>query len=200
MRNTAFMLAGALALLPLTAAIAADGDVTMPGHPTWARWQGRLSLGVADTPWRLGADAPPARLSHASLMGDYFFGQSLTGTGLLGGFRATSGIVFGSRAMPSTGQANLASGNSFSISSRTFGQTAPLNAIDPNGDTVTQPYLGFGYTGLSVRNGLSFSADLGLLARGASTGRAALASQTLDDQIRQMRMTPLFQLGVSYSF
>ncbi len=40
-------------------------------------------------------------------------------------------------------------------------------------DTTTAPYLGVGYTNLSVRNGWSFNADLGLVGHGSG---ARLAS------------------------
>lgn len=203
MRNKAWMLAGAL-VLPFNAAMAADDEASVAGtgQPLWARWQGRLSLGVNSAPWRLGADTPLPRLSNATLMGDYYFGSALTGPSLLGGLRATGGLIFGSRSMSNTGQPSLATGDSFSVGSRSFGQTAAPYSVDPYGDTTTQPYFGFGYTGLAVRSGLSFSADLGLLARSMAggAGRASLASQSLDDSIRQMRMTPMLQLGVSYAF
>ncbi|MEP7102395.1 MAG: hypothetical protein ABI781_17930 [Burkholderiales bacterium] len=201
MQTTAWMLAGAMAL-PFTAAIAADGAA--PGQPTWARWQGRLSLGSTSTPWRLGADSPVPKFSSASLMGDYYFGRSLASPALLGGFRATTGLMVGPRSMFSAGQPSLTTGNPFSVGSRTFGQAVAPYTSDPAGDAGTATYLGVGYTGLAVRSGWSFSADLGLLAQGAGAaarwGRSLNNSQSLDDAIRQMRMTPLLQLGASYSF
>ncbi len=208
MRNTAWMLAGALALTTaLTASvIAADGDGTALGSNqlSWARWQGRLSLGTAATPWRLGAENPAPKLSSASLMGDYYFSRSLTGPLQLGGFRATSGLIFGPRSMLSIGQPGLSTGSAFSIASRSFGQAAMPYANDAANESTTLPYLGVGYTNLSVRSGWSFSADLGLVAQSAGSagrlGRSLYGSQSLDDAVREMRMTPLLQLGVSYSF
>ena len=205
MRNSAWMLAAALAL---TAAptMAADGDGAAPGsgQVPWARWQGRLSLGTASAPWRLGADSPAPALSSASLMGDYYFSRWLTGPQGLGGFRATSGLIFGPRSLLSTGQPAVATGNAFSIGTRAGGRAATPYAGDPAGDNATLPYLGLGYTALSLRNGWSFSADLGLVAQNASgaarLGRSAYGSQSLDDAVRDMRMTPLLQLGVTYSF
>ena len=201
MRYTAWMLAGVIAL-PFNVAYAADGDGTASAgpQPTWARWQGRLSLGVNEAPWRLGADSPAAKLSNASLLGDYYFGDALASPHLLGGFRATSGLIFGARSRPSAGVPSLANGSAFSIGSRSYGQAAAPFSADPYADTATQPYLGLGYTGLSVRSGWAFSADLGVLARSYGPSRAALASQTLDDAIRQMRMTPVVQLGAAYAF
>jgi len=203
MQSIVWMLAGALAL-PFTAAIAADGDGAAPGQPAWARWQGRLSLGTTATPWRLGADAPAPKFSSASLMGDYYFDRSLASPSLLGGFRATTGLMVGPRSLFVAGQPNLATGTSLTIGSRAFGQPASPYGSEPVADNGTATYLGVGYTGLAVRSGWSFSADLGLLAQGNGAAsrwsRSLNNSQVLDDAIRQMRMTPLLQLGATYSF
>ena len=206
MRYAVWMLAGALTL-PTFAARAAgervDGLASAPETTgPWARWQGRLSLGTDTGRLRLGTDPDVrSRAYSAALMGDYYFAPSLGGPQLLGGFRATSGVVFGSRAWLGSGSAGL-TGGSLSISRHPLGPVAtpgvPDAALDGNG---TQPYLGLGYTGLAAHSGFSFSADLGLLARGNSgaSGRS-LASQNLDDAVRQLRMTPLLQLGASYAF
>jgi len=204
MRNSAWMLAGAFALTALPG-MAADGDGTMPGSGQlpWARWQGRLSLGTTSSPWRPGADTPAPTLSSASLMGDYYFSRWLTGPQGLGGFRATSGLIFGPRSLLSTGQPGFATGGAFSIGSRASGRAAMPYPGDPASDSTTLPYFGFGYTGLSPRSGWSFSADLGLVAQGGSAarlGRSLSGSQSLDDAVRDLRMTPLLQLGVTYSF
>lgn len=203
MQTNAWMLVGALAF-PTLPASAVDLDGTAAAQAPWARWQGRLSLGTNSTPWRLGAEAPASKLSSASLMGDYYFSRSLAGPTLLGGFRATTGLVFGSRAALGAGQPSLASGNAFSAGTRSFSQPLAPYTADATGDPGAATYLGVGYTGLAVRSGWSFSADLGLLAPNAGAasrwGRALNNSQVLDDAIRQMRMTPLLQLGAAYSF
>lgn len=204
MRNTAWMLFGALALG--TAASAADLDTTpaATGQAPWARWQGRLSLGTASTPWRSGADNPAAKFSSASLMGDYYFSRPLLADPQqLGGFRATSGLIFGPRSTLSTGQPGLAS-SGFSIGTRPTAAVAPSSYPgDAANEVATTPYLGVGYTSLSLRSGWSFSADLGLVAQGSGgvrLGRSHAANQGLDDAVRDIRMTPLLQFGVSYSF
>lgn len=207
MRTTAWTLAGAITLAT-TAAMAADSEslTTHPDQLRWARWQGRLSLGtLSSTPgFLLGADSPALKLVSASLMADYYLGRSLADTGPIGGFRATSGLIFGPRSALGTGQANLRLGSAFSIGSRPLGQAPMPYTIDPGGDTATLPYLGFGYTGLSARGGWSFSADLGLVAQSPGNavrlGRVFSGGQNLDDAIREMRLAPLLQLGVSYSF
>jgi hypothetical protein len=203
MRQFVWMLTGAIALVS-TAAFAADGDTSPTGADplSWSRWQGRLSLGTPSTPWRLGADSPAAKLGSASLMGDYYFSRSLVGSRQLGGFRATSGLIFGPRSMLGSAQGGFATGSAFSIGSRSIGQApAPLSG-DPVSDTTTAPYLGLGYTNLSVHSGWSFNADLGLVGQnsGSRLGRNLTGGPSLDDAVREMRMTPLLQLGVSYAF
>ena len=198
MRNTAWMLAGVLAALPLTPVAAADGDGLRPtpAQIPWARWQGRLSLGTASEPWRLGVEGPAVKLGSASLMGDYYFGRELTGPTRAGGLRATSGLVFGPRSAPSIGQPALASGSAFSIGNRAFSRPGLPATAELASDNATVPYLGIGYTGLAPRSGWGFSADLGLIAKTARFG----AGPTLDDLVRDLRMRPIVQLGASYTF
>lgn len=206
MRTTAWTLAGAITLAT-TAAMAVDGAslTTHPDQMRWARWQGRLSLGTLSTPgFLLGADSPALKLASASLMADYYIGRSLADTGPIGGFRATSGLIIGPRSALGAGLAYLRPGSAFSIGTRPLGQTPMPYTTDPGGDTTTLPYLGFGYTGLSARNGWSYSADLGLVAQSPGNavrlGRVFSGGQNLDDAIRDMRVAPLLQLGVSYRF
>lgn len=203
MRKTAWMLAGVLATLPLTHfAVAAEGDGLRTGaNPIpWARWQGRLSLVTTTDPWRLGVEGPAVKLSSASLMGDYYFARSLTGLDRPGGLRATSGLIFGPRSMALAAQPAPTSGSAFSIGSRSTGRSAVAYPGDAAGETATLPYLGIGYTGLAPRSGWGFSADLGLIAKSPAGPSRIGSGPSLDDLIRDMRMTPLLQFGVSYSF
>ena len=99
------------------------------------------------------------------------------------------------------GQPGLAAGSAFSVGSQWFGQGAVLSAsVDPANDTATLPYLGLGYTGLSLRGGWSFSADLGLVARTPGNVVKFGRSQSLDDTVRELRLELVLQFGVSYSF
>ena len=80
----------------------------------------------------------------------------------------------------------------------------PGYGTDPVNETSgTLPYIGIGYSNLSPRSGWSFSADLGLVSLRPATRSASAGvfggSQNLDDVVRDMRLTPLVQLGVSYS-
>jgi hypothetical protein len=204
MRKSAWMLAGSL-VLGTTAAAEADDTATPSDQLPWARWQGRLSLGTtAPLPSRLGVDAQAQKLSNASVMGDYYFSRSLAGIGQPGGFRASSGLITGPRGVLSTGQPGMSSGSTFSIGSSLLGPAATTYVGESTSDSATLPYVGFGYTGLSIRGGWSFSADLGLVAQSpgnaARIGRVLGGNQSLDDVVRDMRLAPLLQFGVSYAF
>ena len=205
MRKTAWMFVGSISLAAGPALAAGSESLTPDTDQVlWARWQGRLSLGTNAAPARIGVDSPAAKLTSASLMADYYFSRSLSDPRRLGGFRATSGLLFGPRSVLATGQPGLSSGGAFSIGSRLFGPAPLPYAHDSAGDSATLPYLGVGYTGMSLRSRWSFSADLGLVAQNPGTavrlGRAFSGGQSLDDAVRDLRLAPLLQVGVSYSF
>lgn len=75
------------------------------------------------------------------------------------------------------------------------------NNLDAPG---TATYLGLGFTGSLPRYGLSLTADFGLMAERANLstfgGRPMLGSQGAEYTLREMRLTPLMQLGVRYTF
>jgi hypothetical protein len=204
MRKTTWMLAGLISVAG--AAQAADGSgLTTNGEP-WARWQGRLSFGTSAPLWRAGlgeSDSSGAKVNRLSLMGDYYLTSSLIGARAVGGLRATGGVILGPRAQLSTGLASSA-GGSFNIDSRPFGANVAPYPNDPATDTATLPYVGLGYTGFAARSGWSFSADLGLVAQSPGNasrlGRALGGGQSLDDAVRELRIAPLFQVGVNYAF
>jgi hypothetical protein len=140
------------------------------------------------------------RPRSASLFGDYYMARPYFGQS--GGLRLTSGLMMGPRGgLFGPGQAPT--GSMFTVSS--IGRTSwtALSSVDGGGESVSAwPYLGIGYSDSSSRGGLSFSADLGLALPGQSMLRAArsLGSQPLDDTLRDLRLTPVLQLGVSYRF
>jgi hypothetical protein len=210
MRHSTGVLAGAGIALLLSAGVgmAADGQgltVRRDAAP-WSTWQGRVSVGNTSTFWRSSLIDADARPTSVSLMGDYYFSRSLLGLGTQGGFRATSGLIVGPRGQAWSGQPGLGAGSAFSVGNRLFGSSAGAVPYlrDPSAETATLPYLGVGYTGLSARGGWSVSADLGLVAQNPSNavrlGRLFGSGQNLDDLVRDLRMTPMFQLGVSYAF
>jgi hypothetical protein len=115
------------------------------------------------------------------MLGDYYFGQVRLGSGdVMAGFHATSGVLLGQRA------AVLGAPG------------AILNSVNETWQAM--PYVGIGWTSASARKGWGFSADLGLAARNSAGGLRVGSTQSLDDLLRELRMTPMLQLGVSYAF
>ncbi|WP_140628411.1 hypothetical protein [Methylibium rhizosphaerae] len=175
-----------------------------------ARLQGRLGLATSTRLGRL--DSSPAsaedgsRIESVSLMGDYYFS-------IRRGLRATGGVVLGSRptfwaAQPSFGLHGATT--ALAAERRSF----TLGGGDIHGDsgpTTAIPYLGVGYTGTAsaarsadtLRAGSwGFTADVGLMAQNSRQGLrlGARPQQSFDDFLRDLKLAPMVQLGVSYSF
>lgn len=199
MQTAKCLIAAALVSLPCSAAWAAQGEGLTPNADNlpWARWQGRFAIGVEAPDWR-----GEWGVSHSlglkprglSLMGDYFFSRSLHEGGGASGFRATSGLVIGARPTLWIGPTGRSAGAALSLERRTL--------ADPNADSAALPYLGVGYSGLTGRGGWSFSADFGLVAGSPSVrlGRSPSSAAALDEQVRDLRLSPVLQVGASYSF
>lgn len=177
---------------------AADG-LSTDGSMSLLPWKGRLSLGATAPDWRAdlaGTESAGLKLGGVTVMGDYYFlNKALPGTA--GGFRATSGLVYGSRPTLWAGTTSVAAARGIGLNRQA--------AVTPDStDPSTLPYLGFGYTGLSPRGGWSFSADVGLLAQNPSSavkfGRVFSGTQNFDEVMRELRLAPVVQLGVSYAF
>jgi hypothetical protein len=172
---------------------AADG-LSVP-ESAWQRWQARAALSTYDT---------SARLAAASLLGDYYFrGLRLGDAGTTGGFRATSGLMLGAGSAM-LGAAGVPSRIGSGLTIGHLGLASVLPGTDPGDVGSTRPYLGLGYTSIAVGSGLSFSADLGFVAQNPAAtgglGRALLGTQGLDAAVRNLRLTPVLQLGVRYTF
>jgi hypothetical protein len=136
-------------------------------------------------------------------MGDYYFASPWNDANLLGGFRASSGLIIGPRAGSSYVPSSGSFGGPISLVGRSISAGQGMQSVD-FGDAATTPYLGLGYTGLSVRAGWSFTADLGMVAQvpGAASrsGRVLGVGQSLDEALRDLRLTPMLQLGANYAF
>jgi hypothetical protein len=176
---------------------------------TWPQWLGglRLEMSVqAGTADPAGSAGRLATLSGTSLLGDYYFGRYSLREGDASGFRATTGLFLGSRLGPWSGQTPAAlSGSLLSVERQSFSLLAPPPHADAAGpDAGTVPYLGLGYSGNSMQSGWGFNADLGLMALNPGSavrlGRVFGGGQTLDDAVRELRLSPLVQLGVARSF
>ncbi len=199
------MMATLLAAAASAAGAVEGGGLQAPDTSAWPRWQARLSIGT-DTPLHRSlanaVAAQPQRLRSLSLVGDYYFdiARDLAPSG--GGFRATSGLLLGARSgllLPTSTSA----GGGFAVDQRRVAALADLPGADASTDTSTVPYVGLGYTGLAGKSGWGFSADIGLMALNPGSavkfGRM-LNGQSLDDLLRDLRLSPVLQLGVSYSF
>ncbi len=196
-------LAGSLpALLFMLSAQAADGlSVTTP-ETLWPRWQARIAVQAASVSPLLTSSlfdsgaASQRGVQGGALFGDYYFARPS-----FGAFRASGGVVSGSLAgLP---LASATAGGLVGLSLNAGNGLRPAMA-GANEAATTVPYLGVGFTGAPGHGGLSISADLGLVAERPSAatgvGRAVFGNQALDGAVRELRLSPLLQLGVRYAF
>jgi hypothetical protein len=222
MKTAPLILATFFAIAVNASAFAAEGE----GLTTAPRWQGRVLLGTGSSSNALGNPAPTSdkwdgstaangglTVRSLSVLGDYYFGNRLaqraslggsagaSSDALSGGFRATSGVLLGQRsgAYPLL---NLASpARSFNVDLRS---ASVLSSEPAPVEANAVPYLGVGYTGASAKGRWGFSADVGVMALNPGSavklGRVVGGGQNLDDVLRDMRVSPMLQLGVSYSF
>ena len=159
--------------------------------PLWPQWQARRTVLAAPAPplslWtaeRRGLGDSAAQSQVTLLVGDYFFSRPGLGWWPTNGaLRASTGLVVTHRSGAGLRQPSEANGATASGS---------------------LPYVGFGYSGLSTKGSWSFTADLGLIAENPSgagrAGRALFGSQGLETALRELRLTPLLQVGVRYEF
>lgn len=192
-----------VALAPIAPAAAADqaGSGLAPPRPdAWPRLQGRLMLDTVTPTWRSEIAASPISglsVRSASLLGDYYLTGSWFGERQLGGLRATSGLLVGREI----GAFGGLGGHGFNLQSR------PVASFGPDadsGESLTLPYFGLGYTGLAQGRQWGFTADVGLLVLNPGPavrfGRSLSGWNSAEELMRELRLTPMIQLGVSYSF
>lgn len=161
--------------LVATVASAADGLGAKAPDALWFGVQPRVTLQTAAlAPWwqaRLGDTASAARgVQSGALVGDYYFAQPAYGR-----FRASGGLWMN---QPAGGEG-----------------------------WASVPYVGLGYSSPAKWAGFTLSADLGLAAETAPAnaasgglGRALLGVQGADNSRRELRLSPVLQLGVRYAF
>jgi opacity protein-like surface antigen len=203
------LLAGIIGWVAAMSAWGVEGDGLTPNPEfSWARWQGRASLGSTLPPWQASLsriDNAGLKVDSVSLVGDYYFSRALIGHGSSGGFRTTGGLFHGPRAhMVQLYAVRSAIGNRGGALAVDRLALAGSEGPGVDVDSATLPYLGLGYTGLSVKGHWSFNADLGMTAlspgQTVKFGKVVGGTQSLDDLLRDMRLAPMLQLGVSYSF
>jgi hypothetical protein len=138
----------------------------------------------------------------ASVGGDYYFSKSLVDTAAPpSGFRASGALLI---RQPGVSLSDLA------WSSRAPTSQAQRHPVPSPGDHGSQsvsamPYLGIGYSDYSLKSGWGFWADIGLVVQSPGSalgvGRGVMSgTQNLDDLVRELRLSPMLQLGVNYSF
>ena len=211
MRNVLWICAAVASLLTLGEARAeGDGLAADADRVPWARFQSRIAFAPGAPGWR--ADLAPfertgLQVGGLGLLGDVYFGSSRVGrSASAAGFRATSGVLIGARSPLLGGAAPTSTSGPFATDRRLFGasSSALAGSADASVDSSTVPYIGIGYSNLSPKSGWHFSADLGIVSQSPGNvvrfGRVFGGSQSLDDVVRDMRLAPVVQLGVSYSF
>ena len=185
-------------LLAPLAAWAGAGLSPPPADSVWPQWQARISLRTAAVSplgqsGLLDSSQQQRSWQVGSMLGDYYFA-----TPSFGNFRASGGLMMGA-----TGGAPLLStgaGQRIGLSLQSLGATLSPGTEQPG----AVPYLGLGYSGSAWRNALSLTADLGWVAEqpsaAASAGRALLGTQGRDSAWRELRLSPVLQVGLRYSF
>ncbi|MGL6109851.1 MAG: hypothetical protein ACRC2B_07095 [Rubrivivax sp.] len=162
-----------------------------------------LRLGYQASTWGLAGYAPIAM----SLSGDYHFSTDITnGTQARTGFRASSALLI---RQPGVSLSDLAwsarSMSSFGVPAYLALPSLTPGLADPATDHISaMPYLGIGYSGVSLKSGWGFWADIGLVVQSPGNvlglGRVLSGTQTAEDLMHELRLAPMVQLGVNYSF
>ena len=196
MRAKPWISAATLSTIALWAGSAiAEGLSTDADRVPWARFDARvLPLGAPQWKSELAPyERSGLKLGRLGIVGDMYFGSGVASSEH-GGFRATGGLVAGTRQFSSA----------TSLDRRAISPPGVASTSDPAIDSSTVPYLGVGYSNAWPKSGWRLSADLGLVSYspGSATGvgRVLGGSQSLDDLVRDLRLAPVLQLGVSYSF
>lgn len=192
----------------------ADGAGFQATDSSWfhGRWQARIELSQGASgrrhldPYNLAANTTRSTLRGLAVLRDYYFesgDQPDPTLAASGGLLATGGLV----VTPRSAVVSTSSRRGSAAGASAHGLTG--NAIaggwaDPNNEVIPVPYVGLGYTDLPNRTGWGFRADFGLMALSPKSvvkfGSALSGAQGIDDLLREIRLSPLIQIGVSYSF
>jgi hypothetical protein len=180
-------------------AAAQASGLTLDGNGREApRLQARVGIHTGQT---LDGSGSPAWQQQAGVvLGDYYFSRTRLGSSdVSSGFRATSGLLVGQRSL-ALGTPALAGGQAFTLTTLRQHRWAGAMGESLSEPWSTVPYLGVGWTGVSVRGGWGLTADLGLAGRPANGGLRVGNTTALDDLLRELRLTPVLHIGVSYAF
>jgi hypothetical protein len=199
-------LSATVALLCAAGLAAGDGGLKVnTAGSFWSEVQTKLrfNAAVVDTVAPLVgyptmASTPEYLPLGASLGGDFYFSKELSAGGRPpSGFRASGALLI---RQPGVSLSDLA-WQSRAITSL----AAPQRLSDPGNQGISaMPYLGIGYSDYSLKTGWGFWADIGLVMQSPGSaigmGRVLSGSQSVDDLVHELRLSPLLQLGVNYSF
>lgn len=182
-----------------TAACAGQGLAVPAATDLWPQWQARITV-LATGPSSMStapladSGAGPRALHGGALLGDYTFA-----TPSFGRFRASGGLMSGH--LGGLPLANASAGPRLGVA--VVSSAAPAWA--PGSETPsTLPYLGLGFSGAAWLDGLALTADVGIVAERPSAatglGRALFGNQGVERSLRELRLAPVMQLGVRYTF
>jgi len=149
----------------------AQHGLTLPAEDSRWQWRAQGLIGPGLPTGGLGTEA--RHTQGLRLIGDY--------------------VLYGLRAPDGGFSAMLRASGGLTLTERAVGREFGL---------ATQPFLGLGVSGVWPRSGWSLSADLGFTGHGEGLRwrperQGGLA---LDDALRDLRLVPTLQLGISYSF
>lgn len=198
-----------LALLWVAGLAIADGGLKVGvqgGFWSEAQTQLRVNAVVIESAPRLlgyaaSTDGPGYAPAAASVGGDYYFSKNLVDAAAPpSGFRASGALLI---RQPGVSLSDLA-WSSRATTSLALPLRQPYASLaDPQGLSAI-PYLGVGYSDYSLKSGWGFWADIGLVVQspGNALGmtRVMSGTQSLDDLVRELRLSPMLQLGINYSF
>ena len=180
-------------VLAATSGHAADGLYASRLDSVWPQWQARVQLQTSSLlPFGGGA---VQEITGGAVLGDYLLLQPS-----FGAFRATAGLVAGSLAGAPLYKA---------LPGQAMGWSVQGNGLQPRLLAVADapaplPYLGLGFSAAPLGSGFSFSADFGLVSQSPGSsielGRALLGNQGVERAFRELRLSPMAQLSVRYSF
>lgn len=162
-------------------------------------WQTRVGLNTS-TALLDGSSASWQRQAGV-LLGDYYFSRARLGQGQVSsGFRATGGVLLGQRSL-ALGTPALAGNQGMGLTWLRQPRGA-LPALESAAEPwAAVPYVGVGWSGISSSGGWGLSADFGFAGRSNSSGGLRISgNQSLDDLLRELRISPMVQIGVSYAF
>jgi len=163
------------------------------------RLQARVGLNTSIAP--VDGSSASWQQQAGVLLGDYYFSRTRLGQGQVSsGFRATSGVLLGQRSL-ALGTPAISGNHGMAVTQLRQPRGAMPGIESASEPWAAVPYIGIGWSGASLRGGWGVSADLGIAGRSSGSGGLRVSgNQSLDDLLRELRIAPMVQLGVSYAF